>query len=746
MGDAVFPVPIEKEYSTLVLDARGNVMNAYLTHDDKWRLYLEEEEISDDFKKIILYKEDKYFYYHPGFNPFSIIKALFNNIINGKRQSGASTITMQVARLLQPKKRTYAAKLVELFRALQLELHNSKDEILRMYLNLAPYGGNIEGIKSASVFYFNKMPNHLSLAQMVSLSVIPNKPTSLKIGPHNDKIEEAKNKWLNKMMQDKLFSKKKLEIALSEVVHPERQSIQVVAPHLCRRVLNEHGDKFIIKTFINPDIQSKLEDLAAQYVANTSAIGVFNSSVLVVDNKNARVVAYLGSPNFADNDHAGQVDGVMAYRQPGSTLKPFIYGLSFDMGFLTPKRMIADVPVNFKGYRPENFNHEFNGNVTVEKALALSLNIPAVKTLNDIGVDTFLQLLSKAECKKVIQRKDFLGLSVALGGCGISLQDLCGLYKSLSNNGYFQNLLFTETDEKHDSVSLLSEGACFMLTDVLTQPDRPDMPMGWGLDEKLPKIAWKTGTSYGRKDAWSIGYNQSFTIGVWVGNFDGEGAPELTGANVATPLLFRLFNALDYNPDEKWYKLPKSLDFRLVCQESGLPPNDFCDLTYMDYFLPTISTNQLCDHLRKYFVSADDSVTYCSYCLPESGYKQKYFTNYSPDLLSFYHLMHQSVELPPPHNSKCQKLFSEEALRILSPTDNLEYVLEKEVENQLQLKAESANDVSRFYWYVNKKFVGSCKASESLFVNPMAGLNIIQCADDKGHRAQISILVKYQEI
>ncbi|MBD0278929.1 MAG: penicillin-binding protein 1C, partial [Flavisolibacter sp.] len=552
----LFPLPDKIEYSTIITDSKGEVVNAFLTRDEKWRMKTELDEISPLLRKAIVAKEDKYFYVHPGVNPFAVGRAFFKNLVRMKTTSGASTISMQVARALEPRKRNVFSKLIEVFRAFQLEWKYNKEEILQLYLNLVPYGGNIEGVKSASLLYFNKAPDHLSLAEITALSIIPNRPSSLVIGKNNDLIIKERNRWLNRFAEDKVFTKKEIKDALSEPLHASRTSVPHFIPHLSYK-LKQQQNSDIIKTTIVLNTQLKIEKLVADYVRTLQLKNIRNAAVIVVDNQTGKVISYVGSGNFNDTTDGGQVNGAAAIRQPGSTLKPLLYGLCIDEGLLTPKMVINDVPVNYQGYAPENYDQKFNGSVTVEYALEHSLNIPSVKSLKQLGKEKLIDKLIAADFRQIQKDQRKLGLSLILGGCGTTLEQLTGLFAAFAREGTYSPLLFTQNETKRKKVPLLSPTACYLITDILSKINRPDFPLNWQATERMPKMAWKTGTSYGRKDAWSIGYNKHYTVGVWVGNFSAQGVPELSGANTATPLLFKIFNTIDYDSNEEWYAPPK---------------------------------------------------------------------------------------------------------------------------------------------------------------------------------------------
>ncbi len=454
----VFPLPDRIEYSTIVTDAKGEVIHAYLTSDQQWRMKTELNEISPLLRKTIIEKEDKYFYYHPGVNAMAMCRAFIKNVLRMKRTSGASTITMQVARLLEPGKRTYWKKLVEVFRAFQLEWKYSKDEILQLYLNKVPYGGNIEGVKSASILYFSKNPDHLSLAEIMALSIIPNRPSSLVIGRDNILIQAERNKWLRTFAREKIFGEKEIADALAEPLTATRGAVPRFIPHLAWRLKKRTGGD-IIHTAIELNTQRKIEKLVKDYSRQLSLMNIRNAAVVVLDNTTHRVVSYVGSADFSDTTDGGQVDGADAIRQPGSTLKPLLYGLCIDGGLLTPKMVITDVAVNYQGYAPENYDRKFSGFVSMEYALEHSLNIPAVKCLRALGKDKLIGKLAVCDFEQVKKDQDKLGLSMILGGCGATLEELTGMYSIFANEGKYFRPVYALSDTAGSGKRALARGA-----------------------------------------------------------------------------------------------------------------------------------------------------------------------------------------------------------------------------------------------------------------------------------------------
>lgn len=740
----LFPFKPVLKYSQIISDDKGVIVHGFLNQDDKWRMKVQLDELSPYLLKAFLNKEDKYFYQHPGINPLAICRALVNNIKKQKKTSGASTITMQVARMLEPKKRTYFNKLIEMYRALQLETSFSKKEIFEMYLSLVPYGSNIEGVKAASYFYYGKSPKQVSLSETTILTIVPNRPNTLALAKSNQYLLQERNRWLRYFKEEHVFSKAQIEDALKEPIGIEYYPVDKIAPHLAIRLHKEYSDQVEIKTYIDAQCQRKVAKILKNYSQRLTSVGIHNGAILVINNQDATVKAYVGSQEFTDQLHGGQVDGIPAIRSPGSTLKPLLYAYAFDQGLITPKTVVNDVPYEIEGYQPENFDKKYNGPISIEKALAYSLNIPAVKVLDQLGVNSFIEFLKRLDYNQIRKDEQKLGHSVILGGCGSSLQELTTSFCAIANEGKYRPLRLSKNQVKSQPTQVLSNESAYIITQSLTAITRPDLPNNFENTYHVPRIAWKTGTSYGRRDAWAIGYNKSYTVGVWLGNFTNESVPELVGMEVATPLLFEVFNTIDYNSNVQWYKKPAQLKFRVVCESSGLPPSPNCENITTDYFLPTISTNQTCDHKKEILVSVDEMHSYCVNCAPTSGYKKKIYDNLTPELISYYNDNNIFFQKIPEHFSGCTRLQADKAkIRIVSPVAEKEYLLEHEDPHQIQLACHANNDVKTVYWYINDKFYKSVNPNKKLFFIPTKGKTKISCADDKGRNQDIFIDVNF---
>lgn len=713
-------------------------MAAYLTPDDKWRLRAELKELSPEFVEIILFKEDKYFYAHPGVNPFAVVRALWYNTVAGKRTSGASTITMQVARLLEPRPRTYRSKLVEMFRALQLEWSLSKEEILALYVNLLPYGGNVEGVKSAAWLYFGAPPGALSLSQAVILAVAPNRPGTLDLAENNPALKQARDQWLGRLLDAGLFSESEIAAALAEPVRPERRAAPALAPHFCRKAAAEHPETADLYTTLDLRTQIPAQKVLQRYVERQYRNNITNAAALVIDNKTMQVKAWIGSADFYAKRFQGEVDGVTAARSPGSTLKPAVYALGIDLGLYTPKSVFLDVPFEAGGYAPENYDDQFRGRVTLEQALALSLNIPAVQALQKVGVDTFAAFMQNAGFRTIARDREKLGLSMILGGCGVSLAELVAFYAAFAREGRQSEIVYKQKEQPRRERRTFSPLTNYLVADMLTRPTRPDLPAGYLDSQSAPRIAWKTGTSYGRRDAWAVGFNPRYTVGVWVGNFDGSGSPALSGADKAAPLLFELFNLLDDSGE--WFARPATLPRRKVCAKTGLVPAESCENIIQDDYLPGISNAKKCTCRKWVWTNAEKTVAYCDACMPPQGVVKSSYSNTPPELAAFYRERNLPFDAPPPHNPHCRRVFQSAGLRIKSPTDGAEIWLS--AGQKLLLRAQAPPGTSRLYWYADGKFLGTATAGEPFFYLPAEGKLRVVCADDQGRSHEIETHVR----
>ncbi len=539
------PPPLERaaEVSVTVVDRNGELLRAFTTPQGRWRLPVEPREVDPRYVAMLLAFEDRRFKTHGGVDPLAVMRAGGQLIRHGRIVSGASTLTMQVARLLDGEhERTMAAKWRQSMRALQLEEKLTKDEILGLYLRLAPFGGNIEGVRAASLAYFGKEPRRLSVGEAALLVALPQSPETRRPDRHPEAARRARDRVLARAVQEGVITAAEAERARQETVPEIRREFLKLAPHLSEVEILRHPNEKVHRLTLVRGLQGQLEALARDHARGLGRR--LSAAILVVDHRSGELLAHVGSSDYLDQSRRGAVDMVDAIRSPGSTLKPFIYGLAFEAGIAHPETLIEDRPTRFGLYKPENFDEDFRGSVTVREALASSLNIPAVKALNAVGPARLVSRLQLAGLQPALPAHEEPTLAIALGGLGLSLKELAKAYASLAQGGAAVELRHRLDPRSAVSLSgegersrLLSPAAAWYVTDILKDAPPPASAMGG-------RFAYKTGTSYGYRDAWAIGYDGAHVIAVWVGRADGASTPGLTGRTSAAPLLFDAFQRL----------------------------------------------------------------------------------------------------------------------------------------------------------------------------------------------------------
>jgi penicillin-binding protein 1C len=554
------PLPQAREVSTSIVDRNGKLLRAYAMADGRWRLPVDAKTgVDPGYLKLLLAYEDRRFRSHAGVDPWALGRAALQLVSRGHIVSGGSTITMQLARLMEPRReRSVYAKLRQMVRALEIERQLTKDQILDLYLALAPFGGNLEGIRAASIAYFGKEPKRLSLAESALLVALPQSPETRRVDRYPDVARAARDRVLDRMVEDGRVREEDAVQARSTPVPRLRRPMPILAPHSADQAIATVKDADVIRLTLDAGLQKVLEALARdRAIALGQNISV---AIVAVDNDSGDVLARVGSPDYFDERRAGQVDMTRAVRSPGSTLKPFIYGLAFEDGFVHPESLIDDRPIRFGSYAPENFDMTFQGTVAVRKALQMSLNVPAIALLDRVGASRLSSRLKQAGANLVLPKDEAPGLAMGLGGVGVTLQDLVQLYSGLARLGNTRPLREIMKDDPRDSLRLLDQVAAWQVGNVL---------MGTPPPENAPhnRIAFKTGTSYGFRDAWSVGFDGRITIGVWVGRPDGAPVPGLVGRTAAAPILFDAFARTGKLP----VALPKPPKGALMASNAKLP-------------------------------------------------------------------------------------------------------------------------------------------------------------------------------
>lgn len=738
----IFPLPAIKPYSLVVYDSRGSIMRAFLASDGAWRLRTSPAEIPERLKHIIIRKEDRFFYYHLGINPIAAVRAFVQNIFSGRRISGASTITMQVARMLEPKERTYANKLVEMFRALQLEVKYSKNEILELYLSLLPLGGNVEGLKSAALIYYQTPLERLNIAQLFDLTIIPNSPNALRPDRFPERLRCERIRRSSRFFAAGMLDGRD-SLVFTQIVPPVvRGQLSLKAPHFCFHVKGLTRDQSDVHTTLDPQIQNTAERMLTHHMHSWKLRGVQNGALLVIENTSMNVVAYVGSENFSDSLANGQVDAVQAIRSPGSALKPFLYSFLMDRGTLTPKIRLLDVPYDAEGYTAENYDGTFSGIVFADEALQRSLNVPMIRLLKNVGFDSFVEFLKTIGFQSLDAQRPHLGLSMILGGCGVTLEELTTAYAALANGGQYAPPRYIADPSGASRSRVFSDAAAFMVTDILSGLNRPDLPNNFESAMNLPRVAFKTGTSYGRRDAWAIGYTVDYNVGIWVGNVTNKGNPDLLASKAAAPLLIDVLNSISRSNRKNILPMPADVNTRDVCIESGKLPNPRCKHLVEEYYSISHTVPQLCDVDNEYLISANGKRTYCASCLGNHNYRVVAIRDYPKELLDYWRKAGKTVKLAPPHNPACMRMFAGEGPKIISPSNAMTYLMISQ-DDKIALQASSGIDVREQYWYLDSRFLGRVKAGDKIFKKLGDGRYTVSCLDDKGRLSSVTISVKH---
>lgn len=722
-------------FSRAVYSEQHKLLRLTLSRDEKYRLYTPLSAIPQQLIDAVLLKEDRYFYWHLGVNPVALVKATLKTYLKSSRRLGASTITMQLVRIrYQHNSRTVSGKIWQIIRAVQLEMHYSKPEILEAYLNLAPYGNNIEGVGAASLIYYAKPLDRLSLSQLLLLSVIPQNPNVW----HNVvKISEMRAelyaRWLKKYPQDQRYA---AEMKLPLQLHRPSE-LPFLAPHLVDSVLMiEPPNLNNIVTTLDWRMQQIIERVLHSYVNQNANLGINNAAALLVDVRDMKVKALVGSADFFGHAIHGQVNGVIAKRSPGSTLKPFIYALALDQGLIHPATVLKDVAQSFGGYDPENFDYEFLGPITAQDALNLSRNVPAVFLANNLTAPDLYQFLKQANVSQ-LKSKSYYGLALALGGVDLSLQELVGLYAMLVNDGVWHPIRSSEDQQLVIGKRLLSPEASFLVLDMLEKAPRPDLVNFADEMGKIP-IAWKTGTSTGYRDAWTVGVFGPYVLGIWIGNFNGHGNPSLVGRTIAAPLFFAMIDAIMAQtgslPVIK--KKPQQLQLTKVtiCKASGLLPTKYCHETTSTWFIPGKSPIKTDNVFREIAINNKTGFRACQY---DENTKFAIYEFWPTDLLKVFEQAGIKRRTPPPFASECQEQFG--SMRgmgpeITSPQKDLIYPLRVDSSQPtiIPFTAITDADVMNLYWFINDQYLGKTKRDQPLLWNEKPGKFIVRVVDDHG--------------
>jgi penicillin-binding protein 1C len=747
----LIPLPnplFEDDYSTVILDKDGKILRVFLNKKEQWHFPPNPElEIPQKLKSAVLHYEDRYFYKHLGVNPVSVIRALYQNITSASIVSGASTITMQAARIMKPKPRSYFNKMIEILQAFKIEIQYSKNDILKLYLDHAPYGGNITGYQAASLRYYQKFPRELTWGEAATLAVLPNAPGLVSPLSNPNALRRKRNRLLKSLCDESIINRETYQLACLEKIPDQSYPIPMYAPHLTQRLKDQYPNSAVIKTSIDKTLQMQIESLVNDHSVYLKTKGIQNAAALIVENQTGKVRAYIGSQDFFDAAGKGQVDGVRAPRSSGSILKPFLYALSMDEGLILPQTLIKDIPSFYKSFSPVNADEKYNGVVTAKEALTRSLNVPAVRLLNKYGIHSFYYFLIEAGISTLFRRADDYGLPLILGGAEVTLWDMAALYHGLADGGKFGPIRIIEDkkDSEKRTKHLISAGASYLSLNMLNELIRPGSEYYWRQYQNQYPLAWKTGTSYGHRDAWAVGVNPQWTIAVWVGNFSGQGNSNLAGSSCAGPLLFDIFNYLPKEPALCWFKCPENdLQKVKICLDTGFIAGDNCPQTVLTDAPLFMKPMTVCPYHKQIYVTLDEKEQVCSLCWEDGNYKGISRLVYPADVSQFLRQSGQIVESVPPHRASCPGQSDLHPLKIIYPQQYARLWVPRDFDGTLQkvnLRAAHQQKNRIIYWYIDECYKGSSKEKHTLAIELSKGWHKLEIIDESGNRNQIKFFV-----
>lgn len=735
----LFHVP----YSTVVTDRNEELLGARIASDGQWR-FPPRNTTPEKIKECLITFEDKHFYHHWGVNPFAIGRAFYQNVKNKRIVSGGSTLTMQTIRLARNESRTFREKLIEMIWATRLEFRASKEEILSMYISHAPFGGNVVGLDAAAWRYFGHSADDLSWAESAMLAVLPNAPAMIHLSKGRKTLLDKRNRLLKQLLEKKTIDSSTYELAISEPLPDEPHALPQIAPYLVSRFYQERNGEYSRST-INKGIQTQVEDLAERWSNEFGRSDIRNLAILVIDIPSNQVVAYCGNVHFDRKQGGNQVDVIQAPRSTGSILKPFLYYAMLQEGSLLPDMLLPDVPVNINGFTPQNFSMQFEGAVPASEALARSLNIPAVTMLQRYGVPKFHSFLQQIGLKTINRSSSHYGLSLILGGAEATLWDVTNAYammgRSLLQLPQRSCSLLLPTSRITESTDPFQPGAVWQTFDALKEVNRPE-EIDWKSIPSMQTIAWKTGTSYGFRDAWAVGVTPRYAVGVWIGNATGEGKPGLVGAQTAGPVLFDIFNLL---PSSSWFPRPVGIFVEAeVCRKSGHLKGRFCDETDTLLVLPAGLRTEACPYHHLVTLSADESQRIYENCAnTEPTLRKSWFT--LPPVWEWYYKQHHPEYKPlPPFKAGCgEDTF--QPMQFIYPPMNARIKLPKQLDGSkgfLTVELAHNNPNATVFWHLDETYQAQTQDFHKISLQPAAGKHSLTAVDGEGNTISTTFFVE----
>lgn len=743
----LFHVP----YSTVVTDRNEELLGARIASDGQWR-FPPRETTPEKIKQCLITFEDKHFYHHWGVNPLSIGRAIYQNTRHKRIVSGGSTLTMQTIRLARNESRTFGEKVIEMIWATRLEFRASKEEILSMYVSHAPFGGNVVGLDAAAWRYFGHSAEDLSWAESAMLAVLPNAPAMIHLSKGRQMLLSKRNRLLKQLLEKKIIDSSTYELAVTEPLPDEPHPLPQTAPHLVSRFYKERNGQYTRST-IDRGIQTHIEDLAERWSNEFNRSDIRNLAILVIDIPANQVAAYCGNVHFDRKQGGNQVDVIQAPRSTGSILKPFLYYAMLQEGSLLPDMLLPDIPININGYTPQNFSMQYEGAVPASEALARSLNIPAVTMLQKYGVPKFHNFLQQTGFRTITRPSSHYGLSLILGGAEATLWDVTNAYAQMGR-ALTPNLSPELTKEKEAGVIIKEEenktvqheyiwdkGAVWQTFNALKEVNRPE-EIDWKSIPSMQTIAWKTGTSYGFRDAWAVGVTPRYAVGVWVGNATGEGKPGLVGAQTAGPVLFDIFS---YLPASPWFERPTDVFVDAeVCRQSGHLKGRFCEETDTVLILPAGLRTDACPYHHLITLAADEKHRVYESCAnTEPTLQKSWFT--LPPVWEWYYKQHHPEYNPlPPFKAGCgEDTF--QPMQFIYPPMNAHIKLPKQLDGSkgfLTVELAHTNPNANVFWHLDDTYLMQTQDFHKISLQPAPGKHSLTAVDGEGNTVSTTFFIE----
>ena len=739
------PVPrFDVPYSTVVTADDGRLLGARIADDGQWR-FPATNSYSDKYLRCVLEYEDRYFFVHPGVNPMAFVQAAIDNVKAGKVKRGGSTISMQVVRLSRKgQPRTLKEKVIEVVLALRLEARYSKKEIFDMYAANAPFGGNVVGVDAAAWRYFNTSPDNLTWSDAAVLAVLPNSPSLVNPSKDRERLKVKRDNLLQKMRQPRSFiprrygddamSEEECELSVLEEVPEKPYPLPSLAYHYVSAVERSCKGEMVRST-IDYAFQKAASEVVERQMAINSVNGIDNVGVYVVDYYDNKVIGYIG--NSMNANDAAMVDMVRAQRSTGSVLKPFLYASCLDEGTLLPAMILPDIPINLSGYTPQNYSGEYSGSVTAEEALQKSLNTPFVYLLRRYGVSRFHKLLKDMGLTGVVFPPDHYGLSLILGGAEASLYDIVNAYAAMASK--------ITGGASYDDVEVpFTKEAVALTFDAMRGLTRPEGQVGWRYFSSSKDVAWKTGTSFGFRDAWAVGVKGRYVVGVWCGNADGEGRPGLTGLTVAAPLMF---DVIDLLPDDDVELLP--LDFMSVevCAESGMPRSELCGSCTTVMMPETEINTGVCPYHKKVFLDESRRYRVSADCYDVDNENFEIYFTLPPVMEWFYKKKDPLYRVLPPLFPDCISDADESVMSFVYPDESASLIIPVGIKGDRQsvvFELAHRNPEKAVFWSLNDIFLGETRRMHQMSVSVEPGTYFLRCVDEDGNDVSRKVEIKFE--